>query len=117
MIEKMMDPNIIDYYIINCAIPSIIVTIENRYQIDFGRPGQHLTNGVLTSRHIHEPIKYVKLFGLRHLFDDLETKFCCFGHNILNRTHQYTLVYYTHVRHLAFILGNPTVYYFRLKTQ
>ena len=22
MIEKMMDPNIIDYYIINCAIPS-----------------------------------------------------------------------------------------------
>ena len=24
MIEKMMDPNIIDYYIINCAIPSII---------------------------------------------------------------------------------------------
>ena len=32
-----MDPNIIDYYIINCAIPSII-TIENRYQIDFGKP-------------------------------------------------------------------------------
>ena len=26
MIEKMMDPNIIDYYIINCAIPSKIVT-------------------------------------------------------------------------------------------
>ena len=37
MIEKMMDLNIIDYYIINCAIPSII-TIENRYQIDFGKP-------------------------------------------------------------------------------
>ena len=37
MIEKMIDPNIIDYYIINCAIPSII-TIENRYQIDFGKP-------------------------------------------------------------------------------
>ena len=35
--EKMIDPNIIDYYIINCAIPSII-TIENRYQIDFGKP-------------------------------------------------------------------------------
>ena len=35
--EKMMDPNIIDYYIINCAIPSII-TIENRYQTDFGNP-------------------------------------------------------------------------------
>ena len=37
MIEKMMDPNMIDYYIINFAIPSII-TIENRYQIDFGKP-------------------------------------------------------------------------------
>ena len=37
MIEKMMDPNIIDHYIINRAIPSII-TIENRYQIDFGKP-------------------------------------------------------------------------------
>ena len=37
MIEKMMDPNIIDYYIINCAIPSII-TIKNRYQMDFGKP-------------------------------------------------------------------------------
>ena len=37
MIEKMMDHNIIDYYIIICAIPSII-TIKNRYQIDFGKP-------------------------------------------------------------------------------
>ena len=27
MIEKMMDPNIIDYYIINCAIPSIYVIV------------------------------------------------------------------------------------------
>ena len=36
MMEKMMDPNIIYYYIINCAIPPII-TIENRYQIDFGK--------------------------------------------------------------------------------
>ena len=35
--ENMMDPNFIDYYIINYAIPSII-TIENRYQIDFGNP-------------------------------------------------------------------------------
>ena len=35
--EKVMDPNIINYYITNCAIPSII-TIENRYQIDFGKP-------------------------------------------------------------------------------
>ena len=39
MMEKMMDPNIIDYYIINCAIPSI-VTIENCYQIDFGKPDE-----------------------------------------------------------------------------
>ena len=43
MIEKMTDPNIIEYYITNCAIPSIItiitiITIENRYQIDFGKP-------------------------------------------------------------------------------
>ena len=38
MIEKMMDPNMIDYYIINCAIP-LIITIENRYQIAFGKPG------------------------------------------------------------------------------
>ena len=30
MIEKMMDPKIIDYYIINCAIPSTI-TIKNRF--------------------------------------------------------------------------------------
>ena len=37
MIEKMIDHNIIDYYIINWAIPSII-TIENRYQIDFRKP-------------------------------------------------------------------------------
>ena len=37
MMEKMMDPNIIGYYIINCAIPSMI-TIVNRYQIDFGKP-------------------------------------------------------------------------------
>ena len=37
MMEKMMDPSIIDYYIINCAIPSII-TIENCYQINFGKP-------------------------------------------------------------------------------
>ena len=36
MMEKMMDPNIIDYYMINCAIPSI-TTIENLYQIDFGK--------------------------------------------------------------------------------
>ena len=36
MMAKMMDPNIIDYNIINCAKPSII-TIKNRYQIDFGK--------------------------------------------------------------------------------
>ena len=43
MIVKMMDPNIIDYYIINCAIPSII-TIENRYKIDFGKPAKACNN-------------------------------------------------------------------------
>ena len=32
-----MDPNSIDYYIIDCAIP-LIITIENRYQINFGNP-------------------------------------------------------------------------------
>ena len=37
MMGKMMYPNIIDYYIINCAIP-LIITIENRYQINFGKP-------------------------------------------------------------------------------
>ena len=37
MMEKMKDPNIIDYYITNRAIPSTI-TIENRNQIDFGMP-------------------------------------------------------------------------------
>ena len=41
MMEKMMDPNIIDYYIINCAIPSII-TIEDCYQINFGKPDYSL---------------------------------------------------------------------------
>ena len=33
-----MDPNSIDYYIIDCAIPPII-TIKNPYQIDFCNPG------------------------------------------------------------------------------
>ena len=42
MMGKMMYPNIIDYYMINCAIPSLI-TIENRYQIDFGKPNQPFT--------------------------------------------------------------------------
>ena len=37
VLGKMMYPNIMDYYIINCAIPSII-SIENSYQIDFGKP-------------------------------------------------------------------------------
>ena len=35
--ENMMDPNIVVYCIINCAIP-LIITIENGYQIDFGKP-------------------------------------------------------------------------------
>ena len=37
MMEKMMDRNIIDYGIINCAIP-LIITIENCHQVDFGKP-------------------------------------------------------------------------------
>ena len=35
--EKMMDPNIIDKYIINFAV-SLIITIEDHYQTDFGKP-------------------------------------------------------------------------------
>ena len=34
LIVKMIDPNIIDYYIVNNVIPSII-TIKNYNQIDF----------------------------------------------------------------------------------
>ena len=43
MVEKMIDPNITinDYYIINCAIQSII-TIKNRYKIDFGKPDYNI---------------------------------------------------------------------------
>ena len=36
--EKMKDPNIIDYCIINWEI-TWIIAIETRYQIDFGKPG------------------------------------------------------------------------------
>ena len=36
MMEKSMDSNIIDYYVISCAIP-LIITIENCYQIGFGK--------------------------------------------------------------------------------
>ena len=43
MMEKITYPNIIDYDIINCAIPSII-TIETHYQIDFGKPAQPRPN-------------------------------------------------------------------------
>ena len=38
MIEKMMDPNITDYYIVIKRAIQSIITIENRYQIDFGKP-------------------------------------------------------------------------------
>ena len=61
MIEKMMDPKIIDYYIINCAIPSII-TIENRYQIDFGKPGYGY---VLWSRKLKIGRQWNYLTGVR----------------------------------------------------
>ena len=42
MMEKMMDPNIIVYYIINCAIPSIITISQIGYQIDFDKPGYEI---------------------------------------------------------------------------
>ena len=44
-----MDPNIIDYYTINFARPPII-TIENRYQIDFGKP-EHSSKCKATAQH------------------------------------------------------------------
>ena len=73
MMGKMVDPNIIDYYIINCAIPSII-TIQNRYQIDLGKPA----HGVLTL-HIQQ-----------HDFTscgDINLLSCCSSHLLLlNRT-------------------------------
>ena len=39
--QKMMDPNLIDYYIINCAKP-LKITIKNSYQIDFGNPESYI---------------------------------------------------------------------------
>ena len=57
MIEKMMDPNIIDYYIIDCAIPSII-TIENRYQIDFGKPGNFIVGSAPHIRTVPFLVRY-----------------------------------------------------------
>ena len=41
-----MDPNIIDYYIINWAIP-LIITIENRHQIDFGKPAEKVNTMII----------------------------------------------------------------------
>ena len=63
MIEKMMDPNIIDYYIINCAIPSII-TIKNRYQIDFGKPA-HFYNDQNIKLFIHKTHIHVSIYLFR----------------------------------------------------
>ena len=40
---KMMYPNEIDYTI-NCTIP-LIITIENRYHIDFDKPACRLGKG------------------------------------------------------------------------
>mgnify|MGYP001799850343 CR=1 FL=1 len=31
MMEKMINPNLIDYYIINCAIPSMITMLPNQF--------------------------------------------------------------------------------------
>ena len=63
MIEKM-DPNIIDYYnIINCAIPSII-TIENCYQIDFGKPEKWVLVADMTNSGIGKKYKLIKSSNL-----------------------------------------------------
>ena len=45
MMEKMINPNIIDYYIINCAIPSII-TVENRKH-----NGHEALNSAMAAKH------------------------------------------------------------------
>ena len=50
MMEKMMDPNIIDYYIINCAIP-LIITTKNRNQIYFGKPVNMVSRKMNRPRH------------------------------------------------------------------
>ena len=57
MMEKMMNLNIIDYYIINCAIPSII-TIGNSYQICFCKP-EYLFQSMF-SHHVSS-VKKIKL--------------------------------------------------------
>ena len=71
----MMDPNIIDYYLINCAIPSII-TIENRYQIDFGKPAV-----CCTKLHLNDCIRLV----LRHKISNLLRKCSCSGQMVVSR--------------------------------
>ena len=42
--EKMMDPNLVDYNLVDCAIP-LKIAMENRYQIDFGNPAD--VNGLV----------------------------------------------------------------------
>ena len=44
MIAKMTDPNLIDHYLIDCAIP-LKSAIENCYHIDFGNPAD--VNGLV----------------------------------------------------------------------
>ena len=48
MMGKVMDPNLIYYNINNCAIPSKI-TIEYRYQTDFGNSECHKVDAEMFS--------------------------------------------------------------------
>ena len=50
MIKKMMDPDQIDNYMINCAKSSII-TIEKCYQIDFSKPVHDNIKNILISEY------------------------------------------------------------------
>ena len=47
--EKMMDPNLVDYNLIDCAI-HLKIAMENRYQIDFGNPAD--VNGLVMLQYI-----------------------------------------------------------------
>ena len=74
MVGKVMDPNLINYNIINCAIPSKI-TIEYRYQNEFGNSGcavnvyckESTCNSIKSSIHLrcnsaHEFMYYSKRY-------------------------------------------------------
>ena len=61
-----MDPNLIDYYIINCAIPSII-TIEYRYQMDLGNPAYCFMHTYSQTNHKNNQI-YNSYFQVKSVF-------------------------------------------------